>query len=128
MPAPEPLDPVSQFGLLLKEAAEREQAEAARRQRQRQEARAAQRAAHQHEEDLADAQRQLERAIEAVRVARETRRGREEADAVWRAAKARVIELETGAPPSWATPDAAPGSAAADLEAMPVDDDQPADG
>lgn len=93
---------MSRFGLLLKEAAERERAEEQRRQRQRQEARAAQRAARRHEDELAEARRQLDDAIRAVRVARETRRGRDEADAAWRAAKARVIELETGTPPAWA--------------------------
>jgi hypothetical protein len=35
-------------------------------------------------------------------VARRTHSGIDAADAAWRQAKARVIELETGAPPSWA--------------------------
>ena len=34
--------------------------------------------------------------------ARRTRQGVEAADVAWRQAKARLIELETGAPPSWA--------------------------
>lgn len=110
----EQLDPLSQFGLLLIESAKQEQAEQERRQRQRDEARAAQRAKQQHAEDLAAARRQLEEAIEDVRRARHSGRGRAEADAAWRAAKATVIELETGEAPAWAPP-------------KPIEDDAPAD-
>ena len=53
-------------------------------------------------DDLADARRVLERAIEAVRDAKRAGRGGVEADAAWKAAKARVIELETGEAPAWA--------------------------
>ena len=48
---------------------------------------------------LEDARRELDVAIEASREARRTGRGTADADAAWKLAKARVIELETGAPP-----------------------------
>jgi hypothetical protein len=98
-----PVDPVTQFGQMLQESAARE-AEAARRaEQQRADAKAAQRAAQEHAEALRSARRELDRAIDAVRRARSERRGEAEADAAWREAKARVIELETGARPEWAT-------------------------
>jgi hypothetical protein len=48
------------------------------------------------------ARRELEQAIGAARDARRTGSGIDAADAAWRHAKARLIELETGAPPEWA--------------------------
>ena len=65
---------------------------------------------------LNDAQRELARAIATVRRAKESGKGRAEADAAWKAAKARVIELETGVAPAWA-PVAAPADATADAAA-----------
>jgi hypothetical protein len=83
-----------------------------------------------HATSLADAHRDLERAIESVRAAKRNGRSTVEADVAWKAAKARVIELETGTPPAWAP---APVSASAghddehddsdDVESSPVDDD-----
>lgn len=52
--------------------------------------------------ELGDAQAELQRAVEAVRQAKQSGKGRAEADAAWKLAKARVIELETGQRPSWA--------------------------
>lgn len=57
---------------------------------------------------LATARRELERAVEAVRIAKQVGRGRAEADQVWKVAKALVIELETGTPPAWAPKPAEP--------------------
>ena len=51
---------------------------------------------------LGDARRALAQAVEAVRQAKQNGKGRAEADAAWKAAKARVIELETGTAPAWA--------------------------
>ena len=101
---------MSQFGLLLRESAERNAAAAHRAEQQRAEAKARRRAADEHVIAQREAQRELDRAIAAVRRAKTERRGEAEADAAWRAAKARVIELETGAPPEWAP--AATGEAA----------------
>lgn len=55
-----------------------------------------------HARQLDEARAELDRAIAAVRRAKDTGKGRAEADEAWKAAKARVIELESGAPPSWA--------------------------
>jgi hypothetical protein len=95
--AEEHRDPVARFADALKRSEAREQAERERRRAARVAAeRAAERA-----EALRVARVELDAAIERVRVAHRDRRGRDEADAAWRAAKARVIELETGAPPTW---------------------------
>lgn len=74
---------------------------------------------------LADARRDLDRAIAAVRRAKEVGQGRAEADAAWKAAKARVIELETGVAPAWAP--AAPVVADSDMapDDAPLNDDEP---
>ena len=97
-----PADPVTQFGQMLQESAKRE-AEAIRRaEQQRADHKAARKAAEEHAAALRSARRDLDRAIDAVRRARSERRGEAEADAAWRDAKARVIELETGARPEWA--------------------------
>ena len=55
-----------------------------------------------HSSALAAALRELKRAVDAVRHAKESGRGRAEADAAWKVAKAKVIELETGTAPAWA--------------------------
>lgn len=74
---------------------ERDRAERVERERVEGERRA-------HDRALADAQRALERAITDVRRAKDSGKGRAEADAAWKVAKARVIELETGVAPAWA--------------------------
>ena len=52
--------------------------------------------------ELNEARRALDAAIAEVRRAKESGRGRAEADAAWKVAKARVIQLETGDAPTWA--------------------------
>lgn len=93
---------------MLREASEREQAERDRQARRRQEAKDAARAEAERAAALVAAQRELDRAIEAVKTARASRRGVAEADAAWRDAKARLIELETGERPAWQPDDSAP--------------------
>jgi hypothetical protein len=100
-PVPEIVDPVTQFGRMLRESSEREQAAQDAAARRRQEAKNAARAATEHAEALKSARRQLERAIAGVKDARRSRRGVAEADASWSTAKARLIELETGQRPAW---------------------------
>ncbi len=103
------------------EARDKVQRDTAREQRDA----AAQRAADEraHADALKDARRELDRSIEAVRAAKRDGRSTVEADVRWKAAKARVIELETGARPTWAPPDeAAPDEAAPDDGAPAVDE------
>jgi hypothetical protein len=83
---------LARFAAALKESAAADKAAAA-----------AQRRATAHREALEQAQLDLRRAIDAVRAAKVSGHGGAEADLAWRAAKARVIELETGHPPAWAT-------------------------
>ena len=101
-PAAEPPDPIQRFAAILRESDERERAEREREQLERTAAEDAARAASEHAVALVAARRELERAIEGARDARRTRKGIDAADAAWREAKARLIELETGAPPAWA--------------------------
>jgi hypothetical protein len=101
-PAPEPPGPIEQFAAILRESSERERAEHDRQRLERAAAEAAAQAASEHAAGLAAARRELERAIEGARVARRARSGVGAADAAWRQAKARLIELETGVPPPWA--------------------------
>lgn len=97
--SPSAPDPVARFAAALRDSDERGEVERERRREQQAAA-----------EQLAEARRDLERAIDDARAARRRGTGVPEADAAWRAAKARVIELETGAPPEWAPPADDPGS------------------
>jgi hypothetical protein len=76
-------------------------------------------AAAEHSRQLSAAQVELDRAIAEVRAAKAAGRATAEADTRWKAAKARVIELETGAAPSWA--------ASTDTLAAEAESDSPAD-
>jgi multidrug efflux pump subunit AcrA (membrane-fusion protein) len=95
-------DPISRFGAALRDSADQQRAAAERARLDREEAEHAARVAAEHAAALDAARRELDRSIRAVRHARTARVGAAEADAAWRVAKARVIELETGAPPPWA--------------------------
>lgn len=97
-----PQDAIERFATMLRESAERERAELERVRRERQQARDAAQAAAAHAAALDTARRELEQAIGTAREARRTGSGIAAADAAWRHAKARLIELETGAPPEWA--------------------------
>lgn len=119
-------DPAEMFAAALKETEAQRRAAAARKAE-----------ADGRERELKAARAELDAAIEAVRSSKASGRGRAEADAAWKVAKARVIELETGNRPSWAPAPAEPqhdeaqaeatqgeGVAADDAEA--VAEDQPA--
>jgi hypothetical protein len=82
---------LARFAAAVKEDEARKRAEVERRAE-----------AIRHAKELEEAKVELDRAIAAVRRAKDTGRGRAEADQAWRQAKARVIELESGAAPSWA--------------------------
>src|SRR4051794_18502793 len=61
---------------------------------------------------LKRAQEAHQRAVEQVKEAKRTGKGRAEADAAWRDAKAELVELETGMRPAWAPrpPEPTPGA------------------
>ncbi|CAN5598386.1 hypothetical protein BH23ACT3_BH23ACT3_21460 [soil metagenome] len=100
--AVEPRDPIQRFAAALQESEARDRADLERAQRQRESAEAEARAADERAAALEAARGDLERAIERARASRRNGSGVPAADEAWRAAKARVIELETGAPPEWA--------------------------
>jgi len=129
--APSGKDPAELFAAALKESEARDKVQ---REKDRQATDAADRKVAEqraHADALTSARRELDRAIQAVRDAKRDGRSTVEADARWKAAKAKVIELETGEAPAWAPPppvvdepDAgAEAPAADDAEASPVDDD-----
>jgi hypothetical protein len=105
---------------MLRESAERERVERDRLRVEREEARSAAEAAAAHAAALEAARRELEHAIGKAREARRTGSGVAATDAAWRRAKARLIELETGAPPEWARP------VASDVPEVTSEDDDPA--
>ncbi len=120
------------FAAALKETEARDKAQRDR-DRQQRDAAAQKAAAEQaHAAELAQARRDLDRAIATVRSAKSNGRSTVEADLVWKAAKAKVIELETGAPPSWAPPVPAAEHADevsddVDTAGAPSGDDSPGD-
>ena len=105
-PKPVPRDPVEQFGALLRESAERERAAQDRIRLEQQRARDTAASAAAHAAVLDAGRRKLADAIRDGREARRAGSGVAAADEAWRQAKARLIELETGAPPEWAHHDA----------------------
>lgn len=114
--AEEHRDPIIRFAEALKRTELREQKE---RERQAEEKEATRRAAI-HAEHLRLAKVELDESIAKVKAARGSRSGITEADQLWQAAKARVIELETGAPPKWA-------SGHVGDESMPQNEDETGD-
>jgi multidrug resistance efflux pump len=90
------------FAAALKESEKADKAAKEKERTAREERERTVAAANAKERNLADAKRELDRAVEGVRRAKASGRGRAEADAAWKVAKARVIELETGTAPSWA--------------------------
>ena len=98
---PDHRDPVTRFGDALTESKQRQADEQRRKQRERDEAERLAREAAEHAERVRAAEADLTRAIAAAKAARTDGKGIAEADAEWRSAKARVIELETGTSPDW---------------------------
>jgi hypothetical protein len=102
-----PPDPIEQFAALIRQSSERDRVEQERRQAARDQARAEATAATARAAALEGARRDVERAIGDAREARRRGVSVVAADDAWRRAKARLIELETGAAPSWAPIDVA---------------------
>ncbi|NNE13242.1 MAG: hypothetical protein HKN41_13460 [Ilumatobacter sp.] len=104
---PEHPDPVVRFGRALEQAKARERSEQLRLQAEREEEKRRARLAAEHAERLSGAKRRLDRAIAAVKQARSLdAEARRAADDEYRAAKALVVELETGERPDWAPEEA----------------------
>ena len=99
---PEHPDPLVRFGRALKEADAREAAERKRAKAARAEAKRQAQIAADHAAAVKRANRRLERAIAELKRARSEHRGAAEAELAYRAAKADVMELETGERPKWA--------------------------
>lgn len=98
---PAPTDPVVRFGRELLEQAERDRAEQRRLEAERAEAKVQQRLAAERAEAIAAAEARVDQAIANAKQARASGRGVAAADAEWKAAKAALIELETGTAPDW---------------------------
>src|SRR3954451_3449256 len=72
---------------------------------------------------LQRAQEAHQRAVEQVKEAKRTGKGRAEADAAWRNAKAELVELETGKRPAWAPRPPEPTPEAVEQEDTDASDD-----
>lgn len=90
------------FNRALKEGQAKERENQLRIQAEREEEKRQARLAAEHAARLATARAELDRAIDEVKRARQSGRGRDEADVRYRAAKATVMELESGTRPDWA--------------------------
>ncbi len=123
---PEHPDPVVRFGRALEREKERERAEQIRIQAERDEQKRQADVAAEYARKLGKANNRLERAIAAVK----QNRGDQEVEAEYRAAKADVLELETGERPDWApgdpSDDAATEAAETDGETIGQSVDEPA--
>ena len=96
---------LQRFAAALAESEEREKAaKAAQRARRQEEARVAAEAAA-YERSLQQARRDLDRAIAAVKQAKQNGRSTVTADEEWKRAKALMLQLETGERPKWAPPE-----------------------
>ena len=98
---PTPQDPIAGFGRGLIAQAERDKAEQQRIQAERTEANRRKKLAAEHAVAVAAAKARVERSIAAAKLARSSGTGVAEADEEWKAAKAALIELETGEAPGW---------------------------
>ena len=101
-PPPAPLSDVERFARAVRESEEaKRQAKQVEKERkedaERKKAAAIERAA-----DLERARHAHQHAVDLVKEAQRTGKGATAADAAWREAKARLIELETGELPPWA--------------------------
>lgn len=94
-------DPIVRFGHALQREKQRERAEQERVRVEREEAARLAKLAAEHAARLQRARSRLERAITDVK----QHRGRADVEAAYRAAKAEVVELETGERPAWAVSD-----------------------
>lgn len=91
-------DPVVRFGRALTREKQRQRDEQDRLRAEREEAARLAKLAAEHAARLSAARARLERAIAGVK----QHRGRADVETEYRAAKAEVVELETGDRPSWA--------------------------
>lgn len=94
-------DPVVRFGQALEREDRRRKAEQERISAEREEVARLAKVAAEHAARLEAARARLDRAIAEVK----RHRGRPDVEAAYRAAKAEVVELETGDRPSWALAD-----------------------
>lgn len=114
---PEHPDPVVRFGRALEQEKAKARADQIRIQAEREEEKRQARLAAEHAAKLERAERRLATAIAAVKQARSSGRGGPEADEAYRAAKAEVVQLETGERPDWApAPDTATDTATGEEE------------
>jgi hypothetical protein len=116
-----PLTDAERFAAALRDSERAEQAARQRAKEEREEAARVAAEAVQRERTLASARGDLDRAVEAVREAKRSGSGRAAADETWKVAKARLIELETGAPPAWAPARAVDGRTDAEVATSPED-------
>lgn len=98
---PEHPDPVVRFARAVDESDAKAKARVRQEQARRREEAERRKRAAEHAKAVDQARQQLDRAIADAKRARSSGDDVAEADAAWKRAKARVIELETGEAPDW---------------------------
>jgi len=96
------LSDAQRFAQALKDSEEADRRAKDAKAKAKAEADRAKAAAEEEATRLQRAQAAHQRAVEMVKEAKRTGKGRAEADAAWREAKADLVELETGQRPAWA--------------------------
>jgi hypothetical protein len=117
-PPPPPLSDAERFAQAIRDHEEADRRAAQAKVDRKAEAERRKIAAVEHAAKLERAKAAHKRAVELVKEAQRSGKGAAAADVVWRAAKAELIELETGERPAWA---AKPESS------EPADGDEPGD-
>ena len=101
-PPPPPLSDAERFAQAIRDHEEADRRAAQAKLDRKAEAERRKVAAVEHAANLERAKAAHKRAVELVKEAQRSGKGAAAADLVWRAAKADLIELETGERPAWA--------------------------
>ncbi|MEY2554409.1 MAG: hypothetical protein QOC57_2269 [Ilumatobacteraceae bacterium] len=101
-PPPPPLTDIERFAQAVRESEEAKRRAKQSAKDRKAEAERRKAAAIEHAATLERARHAHQRAVDQVKEAQRTGKGAAAADLAWREAKAALIELETGARPSWA--------------------------
>jgi hypothetical protein len=110
-PPPRPLSDAERFAQSLRDSEEADRRAKQAAVDRKVEAERIKNEAIEHAERMQRAKAAHQRSVELVKEAKRTGRGAAEADVAWRAAKAELLELETGKRPAWAPRPAEPPSA-----------------
>jgi esterase/lipase len=98
---PEHPDPLVRFSRAVKETDAKRKEQVRKEQEAKREAARQRKLAAERKRAIEQAERRVDKAIAAAKAARASGHGIAEADEEWKAARAALIELETGQAPDW---------------------------